>query len=731
MPYKGIIDKEIQDMIGAIEGVPYINRDISWLAFNDRVLQEALRDSIPVLERLNFLAITASNLDEFFMVRIARIKALAHKGLNTQSIDRLLPEEQLEKLTEEVRVFMGRQHEAYRNIIEELAKEDILILNETDLEGADLEWIKDYFMKNIFPSLTPLAIDPNHPFPLLPNLGLAMVFALKKKKAKQNIHAIIPLPSKLPRFIQIPNRDGMPSSRLRFILMEDVISIHQNSIFTDSKILYSGLIRITRDSEYALNRDLDNMRENFESAIKLRRRGSIIRMHAHEDMPDFLLDVLMENLSINPKDVYKVTDLIGLVNLREIYSINRPKLKFEPYEPRYPERVHDFKGNCFEAIEAKDFVVHHPYESFDVVVRFLMQAAEDPDVVSIKHAIYRTSNDSPIVKALIEAAEAGKSVTVLVELKARFDEETNIRWSRDLERAGAQVVYTASSLKMHGKISLVVRKVEGALRSYVHIGTGNYHPMNAKIYSDLSFFSCDEIICRDIIYIFNYLTGYSYPSNLDSIMISPLFIRSKLIELIENEIRNAEEGKPSGIWAKVNSLSDEEIINRLYRASQKGVKINLFVRGICCLRPGIKGLSENIHVKSIVGRFLEHARIVCFANGHEMPSPENVLYISSADWMTRNFDERVEIMLPIKNSTVHEQILGQILVANLQDESQSWALDSDGKYTRSSHSEGDFSAHEFFMTNPSLSGRGKALKNSGVSGIKLHKLKTYLKNSDC
>ncbi|MCH2037059.1 MAG: RNA degradosome polyphosphate kinase [Rickettsiales bacterium] len=730
MPYKGIIDKEIQELLATYDGVPYINRDVSWLRFNERVLEEAYRTSLPLLERLNFLAITASNLDEFFMVRIARIKAAADKELSTHSIDGLLPKDQLIQLHHELRTFMDQQHRAYRGIVEDLANEDILVLNEADLKGDDLVWIKDYFMQNIFPSLTPLAIDPNHPFPLLPNLGLAMVFALKKRKAKknQNMHAIIPLPSKLPRFIRVPNIEGMPESRMRFILMEDVIALHQNSIFTDSKVLYSGLIRITRDSEYAVERNDENLRENFESALKSRRRGSIIRMHAHQDMLDFLMEVIIENLGIDPHDVYRVEDLVGLVNLREIYSIDRPDLKFEHFEPRYPERVFDFKGNCFEAIEAKDFVVHHPYESFDVVVRFLMQAASDPAVVSIKHAIYRTSNDSPIVKALIEAAEAGKSVTVLVELKARFDEETNIRWSRDLERAGAQVVYTASSLKMHGKISLVVRKISGALRSYVHVGTGNYHPMNAKVYSDLSYFTCDETICRDIIYTFNYLTGYSHPSHLDLVIISPLFLREKLIELISQEIKNAEDGKPAGIWAKFNSLADKEIINHLYRASYKGVKIKLFVRGICCLKPGIKGLSENIEVKSIVGRFLEHARIVCFANGHELPSPENALYISSADWMTRNFDERVEIMLPIHNSTVHEQILGQIMVANMQDEQQSWVLDADGNYTRCSDSPSAFSAHEFFMTNPSLSGRGKALKNANVSGIKLHKFKTYLKS---
>lgn len=707
----------------------YINRNVSWLAFNDRVLQQAQLHSLPLLERLNFLAITASNLDEFLMVRYARLKDLHQSNSMVLSIDGRTATQELPEMNEMISQFMQRQKTTYKDILQSLEKEHISLLETKDLSVSEKKWVKGYFIRNIFPSLTPLAIDPKHSFPLLPNLGLAMLFSLQSLTDKQVINAILPLPAKIPRFVQLPKKERASQMEVRLILLEDIIALCEQEIFNDSVIHYRGIIRIIRDSDYDIDESPENLREHFENAIKTRRRGSIIRIHINKAIPEHLLGVIQENLHVSLEDIHLSDGLIGLANIREMYYINRPDLKFLSYEPRYPERIHDFEGDCFAAIEAKDFVIHHPYESFDVVVRFLMQAAADPDVVSIKHTIYRTSSDSPIIKALIEAAEAGKSVTVLVELKARFDEEANLLWSRNLERAGAQVVYTASSIKMHGKLSLIVRRVGDNLRSYVHIGTGNYHPANAKIYSDLSFFSCDETVCRDIMYLFNYLTGYSYPSSISSLAVSPISMRQQLTALIDQEIAAAKAGKPAAIWAKLNSLADKKIINHLYKASMAGVHIDLFIRGICCLRPGIKGISDNIHVKSMVGRFLEHARMVCFANGEEIPSPGNKVFLSSADWMTRNFDERVEIMLPITNPTVHEQILGQILVANYQDERQSWYLDEQGDYLRASELPSSFCAHEFFMTNPSLSGRGKALKNNTIKQNSVQPVKSYLKKS--
>ncbi len=703
----------------------FINRELSWLAFNTRVLEEAENTLHPLLERLKFLSISARNLDEFYMVRVAGLFDMIENHSTEKSHDGLSPKEQLEKIYIETATLIQKQVQCWEQLKLELKKQRIEIWNGKNLEEQQKEWLETYFINNIFPAITPIAIDPAHPFPFLPNLGLAIVLKLHKKinvtklkkgasKTKlhvrgKNLRAIIPLPAKLPRFIPLPQDAGKEGMRL--MLLEDVMVLFQGKLFPGYEVDAAGLIRIIRDSELEITDAAEDLVRTFESAVKERRKGNVIRLEVEKKLPNDLHDFVVEELRIAKKDIADIEGMMSLASIAELYALDRPDLKFSELESRFPERINDFNGDCFAAIKAKDIVVHHPYESFDVVVRFLRQAAADPNVIAIKQTLYRTSDNSPIVKALVEAAEAGKSVTAVVELKARFDEEANLRWGRDLGRAGAQVIYGLAGLKTHTKISLVVRREGQGLQSYVHVGTGNYHPETARVYADLSFFTCEPALCRDAVLVFNYLTGYSPPRKLEKISIAPLGLRKRLLALIAEEKAHAEAGRPAAIWAKMNSLVDEIIIDALYEAAQAGVKIDLIVRGICCLRPGILGFSENIHVKSIVGRFLEHERVFCFGGGVGLPSPQAKVFISAADWMQRNLDRRVEVMVPIENPTVHEQIMGQIMVANIKDKKQSWVLGVDGKYTRVAFTENDFSAHEYFLHNPSLSGRGKALKD--------------------
>ncbi|MCD1624016.1 RNA degradosome polyphosphate kinase [Citromicrobium bathyomarinum] len=697
----------------------FFNRELSWLAFNDRVLSEARNPDYPLLERLRFLSISGSNLDEFMMIRVAGLVGQVQRGIDKPSVDGLTPAQQLSEIRARLAALNERQQRTLRDLREMLAEAGIHMADDRRIDREAHEWLRRHFLDEIMPVITPQALDPAHPFPFIANEGLGVLFTVRREEIKANqeeeLVEMVLIPSALPRFLRVPGEEAI------YIGIENLITRFAEHLFPGFEMCGSGVFRVLRDSDIEIEEEAEDLVRTFRSAIQRRRRGQVIQLELETEFDPTAEALLRDRLATPGATFVKIDGMLGISGLSDIVKEDRPDLKFDAYSPRYPERIREHDGDCFAAIREKDIIIHHPYESFDVVVDFVRQAANDRNVVAIKQSLYRAGNQSEVIEALVEAAENGKSVTAVVELKARFDEEQNLYWANKLERAGVQVIYGFVDWKTHAKVAMVVRREEEGFRTYCHFGTGNYHPVTAKFYTDLSYFTADPRLGRDAAKLFNFVTGYVEPRGTELLAISPIDLRETLYERIDAEVEAARQGGPSGIWLKMNQLTDHDMIERLYAASEAGVEIQLVVRGICNLRPGVPGLSENIRVKSIIGRFLEHSRIYAFANGAAIPGAETKVYISSADMMERNLDRRVEQLVPIENSTVHDQVLQQVLLANLLDNERSWFLQPDGTYERADPGEKPFNCHRYFMTNPSLSGRGGALEAGGVPTLALRR----------
>ena len=684
-----------QDEKSVDRAMYFFNRELSWIAFNKRVLSEGIDSRTSLLERAKFFAIFSTNLDEFFMVRVARVKKKFAEQMDIISDDGLSPEKQLQVIREALVPLVTMQHEFFENTLRpELHKHGVKILDYKDIDKKHQRYLKTYFQDKLFPVLTPLAVDPAHPFPYISNLSLNLVVIVRDRDTKERNFARVKVPNVLPRFVKIPETDDHT-----FVPLEQVIAHNLDALFPGMEIVSYYPFRITRDAELDIEEEeADDLISALQEELRKQKFGSVVRMEIASDIPSEIRKELIDQLGITEADVYDIPGLIGLGSLMAIAFLPMPEHQDKPWRsvthPRLKQGDEDGK-NIFDIISEGDFLVHHPYQSFTTTVqRFIEEAANDDNVLAIKQTLYRTSGDSPIVHALIRAAENGKQVAVLVELKARFDEANNILWAKKLENAGVHVVYGLKNLKTHTKTALVVRQECDRLVRYVHIGTGNYNPKTARFYSDLGIFSCNDNLGADLTDLFNYLTGYSRQRDYRKLLVAPVNMREKFLKLIHREIEHQKQGYPSYIIAKMNSLVDPEIISALYEASQVGVNIDLIIRGICCVRPKVKGLSDRIRVISVIGRFLEHSRIFYFSNGGE-----EQVYIGSADWMPRNLDARVEVITPIEEGSLVKE-LKQILEIILADNRQAWDLKADGTYIQRSPKDGEpeMSSQKHFMS---------------------------------
>jgi len=653
----------------------YFNRELSWLEFNERVLEEAcdLKNN-PVFERMKFLSIVSSNLDEFFMVRVASLIDQAMAGLNIKDSSGMTPDEQLNKITVRIKQMVKEQYDCYNDsLIPALNNEKISFLNINELDTTQEKYVEDYFFNTVYPVLTPMVVDRSRPFPLVLNKSLNIALLLENEEEDEPIFGMVQVPSVLDRLLKVPSEDG----KYCYVFLEEIIQKYIDKLFTGFNKFTLSQFRITRNTDQGLDEEeAEDLMQAIEEYIKKRKWGMAIRLELREDIDKRLLDILTEKFELDVEDLYYINGPLDLTFLMKLSGISGfDNLKYPVFIPRQLKEFSE-SDDMFEAIRQKDILVHHPFDSFDHVVKLVSEAADDPNVLAIKQTLYRVSGRSPIVEALVRAAENGKQVTVLVELKARFDEQNNIQWAKRLEMAGCQVIYGLVGLKTHCKVLLIIRMEDEGVKRYVHFGTGNYNDVTARFYTDFGLFSCNPYFGADTSALFNMLSGYSKLPNLHKLNISPTGLRSKFESLIDNEILNAKSKKKAEIIAKVNSLVDEGIIKKLYEASCAGVKINLIVRGICCLKPGVKGLSENIEVRSIIGRFLEHSRIFYFYN-----DGDEKIYLASADWMSRNLDRRVELMFPVEEKYNYQRIKS-VLDIYLSDNIKARKLNSDGVYSR-------------------------------------------------